>query len=163
MTGKEWKRLSRADLLEMLINQNKEIRQLEDKLEQAETKLRSRKIAIEEAGSIAEASLALNGVFDAVQAAGQQYLENIQRLSLYQEAVCAQMEQSCQQEVLQRLAETEKRCSAMEAETKVKCAEMIAKAKAESQAYWDEVEMRLENFCQEYTELRELLSVVIQK
>ena len=73
------------------------------------------------------------------------------------------MEQSCQEEVLQRLTETEKRCAAMETETKVKCAEMIAKAKAESRAYWDEVENRLENFCQEYTELRELLSVIMQK
>ena len=91
MTEKELKRLSRADLLEMLITQSKEIRRLEDKLEQAEDKLHSRQIAIDEAGSIAEASLALNGVFDAAQAAGQQYLENIQRLSLYQEAVCAQM------------------------------------------------------------------------
>ncbi|MDY4206788.1 MAG: hypothetical protein SOX85_04705 [Lachnospiraceae bacterium] len=163
MTEKELKRLSRADLLEMLITQSKKIRRLEDKLEQAEDKLHSRQIAIDEAGSIAEASLALNGVFDAAQAAGQQYLENIQRLSLYQEAVCAQMEQSCQEEVLQRLTETEKRCTAMETETKVKCAEMIAKAKAESRAYWDEVENRLENFCQEYTELRELLSVIIQK
>ena len=92
MTEKELKRLSRADLLEMLITQSKKIRQLEDKMEQAENKLHSRQIAIDEAGSIAEASLALNGVFDAAQAAGQQYLENIQRRSLYQEAVCAPME-----------------------------------------------------------------------
>ncbi len=40
-----------------------------------------RKIQIEEAGSIAEAALRLNGIFEAAQKAADQYLYNLQRMS----------------------------------------------------------------------------------
>ena len=54
------------------------IRELEE--EMAEWK-KSRRIELEKAGSIAEASLRLNGVFEAAQKAADQYLENLRRLS----------------------------------------------------------------------------------
>ena len=54
------------------------IKELEE--EMAEWK-KSRRIELEEAGSIAEASLRLNGVFEAAQKAADQYLENLRRLS----------------------------------------------------------------------------------
>lgn len=78
MTEKELKRLSRSELLEMLIGQMEENEKLKIELEQAREQVNSRQIAIDRAGSIAEAALALNGVFDAAQAAAAQYLENIQ-------------------------------------------------------------------------------------
>ena len=62
MKEKELKRLSRADLLEMLIDQSKELQEVREKLQQAEAELEKREIAISNAGSIAEASLMLNGV-----------------------------------------------------------------------------------------------------
>ena len=45
-------------------------------------------------------------------------------------------------------------------QTTEKCDEMLAKAKAESQAYWDEVSQRLEAFYNEHHGLRELLASV---
>ena len=54
------------------------IRELEE--EMAEWK-KSRRIELEKAGSIAEASLRLNGVFEAAQKAADQSLENLRRLS----------------------------------------------------------------------------------
>ena len=80
MTDKELKRLSRAELLEMLIAQSKRADELQEKLEKAEAELNSRQLKVDEAGSIAEASLRLNGVFEAAQAARAQYLENIRML-----------------------------------------------------------------------------------
>ena len=77
MTEKEIRRLSRADLLEMLIDQTREMNELRTRLEAAEKELASRRIRLEQAGSIAEAALKLNGVFEAAQAACNQYLENI--------------------------------------------------------------------------------------
>lgn len=75
MTDKELRRLSRSELLEMLIAQTEENRQLKIKLERAEAQLRDRRIAVEKAGSLAEAALQLNRVFDAVDKAAQQYLK----------------------------------------------------------------------------------------
>ena len=81
MTDKELRRLSRSELLEMLIAQTEENSQLKIRLKQAEAQLRDRRIEIDKAGSLAEAALSLNGVFQAAEAAAQQYLENIQRIS----------------------------------------------------------------------------------
>ncbi len=88
MTDKELKRLKRAELLEMLIAQMEENEKLKESLEKAQKALSDRRIIIDQAGSIADAAMRLNGVFDAAQAAAEQYLENIQRLNEEQEAVC---------------------------------------------------------------------------
>ena len=91
MTEKELRGLSRADLLELLIMESKKNQQLEEQLAEANAKLQSREITINNAGSIAEAALQLNGIFDAAQAASEQYLQNIMTLSQRQEEVCAEM------------------------------------------------------------------------
>lgn len=84
MTKKELRKLSRAELLELLIGQTKEVSALEEKLaqmqqenDQLSAQLADRQIVMQEAGSIAEASLRLNGVFDTAEKAAQEYLENI--------------------------------------------------------------------------------------
>lgn len=81
MTDKELKKLSRAELLELLLESNRENERLRKQLEKAKGLLANRAIEIENAGSIAEAALALNGVFEAAQKAADQYLENVRRLA----------------------------------------------------------------------------------
>ena len=81
MTDKELQKLSRIDLLELLLEKSKENEKLQEELEQVKAKRAEREIKIEKAGSIAEAALALNGVFEAAQAAADQYLENLRRIS----------------------------------------------------------------------------------
>lgn len=80
MNENELRKLKRVDLLELLISQGRENEELRRKLAEAEQKLADRQIKTDEAGSIAEAALRLNGVFEAAQAAADQYLENIKRL-----------------------------------------------------------------------------------
>lgn len=77
MTEKELRRLSRMDLLEMLLEQSKEVERLQTELETVKKQLNDRRIMEQEAGSIAEAALRLNKVFEAAQQAADQYLENI--------------------------------------------------------------------------------------
>ncbi len=81
MTDKDLKRLRRDELLEILIAQSKKMDQMQAELDAARAALESREILLREAGSIAEAALRINGVFEAAQAAAQQYLENIRRMS----------------------------------------------------------------------------------
>ncbi len=81
MTERELKKLSRADLLELLLNERRENEGLRLRLEEAEQKLADRKIQLEQAGSIAEAALQLNGVFAAAEAAAKQYLGSVRRLT----------------------------------------------------------------------------------
>ncbi|MDO5400556.1 MAG: hypothetical protein Q4F17_06200 [Eubacteriales bacterium] len=128
MTDKELKRLSRRDLLEMLLEQSRQMQQLQQQLDQAQEKLNSRALELSEAGSIAEAALKINGVFQAAQAAASQYLENIAQLSQRQEAVCRQMEQACSLRIQKRLEEAEKARAEMLAQTERECADRLAAA-----------------------------------
>ena len=77
MTEKELRHMSRSELLEMLIEQMEENERLKQSLAQAQAELRDRRITIDRTGSLAEAALALNGVFEAADKAAQQYLENV--------------------------------------------------------------------------------------
>lgn len=159
MTDNELKKLGRRELLEMLIDQSKEVQRLKEKLDEAEEKLKERKIIIDNAGSIAEASLHLNGVFEAAQAACQQYVDNISQLNERQEKMCLQMESESREKAENIIAEAEKKCADMELDTKQRCDEMVKKAQEESQAYWDEVSCKLEVFSEKYTELCQLLQL----
>lgn len=81
MTENELKSLSRKQLLELLLLQTQRADRLEAELEEAKRRIRDKKLIESEAGSIAEASLKLNGVFEAAQAAASQYVENVRRLN----------------------------------------------------------------------------------
>ena len=77
MTDKELASLKRNELLELLLMQTRRVRELEKENEELKAALEDRRILIEQSGSLAEASLKLNKVFEAAQAAADQYLENI--------------------------------------------------------------------------------------
>lgn len=79
-TENELRKLKRVDLLEMLLEQSQELERVKAQLEQAESELRSRKILLDNAGSIAEAAMQLNDIFTVAQKTADQYLENIRRL-----------------------------------------------------------------------------------
>lgn len=113
MVDKELKRMKRADLLDILLQQNREIDRLQQELKIANQQLANRQIKIETCGSIAEASLILNGVFETAQAACQQYIENIKQRSEQQERICTEMERR----------------------TKEKCEQMILDAQRQADAY----------------------------
>ena len=137
MTDQELHKLSRKDLLELLVSQGHEMEKLKEELEKiradlqkeletAQNRLQERQLQVEQAGSIAEAALQVNGVFEAAQAAAKQYLENIR----------------------QRSEQAEERCARIESE-----------AREKSESYWNEVSVRLQSFYQEHQGLKELLSM----
>ena len=77
MTEKELHKLKRGELLEMMLAQSREIDALRARVSELEEKLADREIRIRESGSIAEAALKINGIFEAAQAAADQYMENV--------------------------------------------------------------------------------------
>lgn len=80
MADKELKKFSRQELLEMLLEQTRRADELQEKLAAAEKKLEERSISIENAGSIAQAALKLNKVFEAADAAVAQYIESVKKM-----------------------------------------------------------------------------------
>lgn len=78
MTDKELRKLSKTDLLKLLIELSRENRQLNEQLHRAEAQLESRRLKIEDCGSIADAALRLSGVFEDAQRAADLYRENVE-------------------------------------------------------------------------------------
>ena len=64
----------------MLLAQTQENEKLKEELRCAQRQLSDRRLLQENAGSMAEAAMRLNAVFEAADRAAQQYLENV-RLS----------------------------------------------------------------------------------
>lgn len=106
MTAKELKRMSRGDLLELLLTVTRENEHLREQLSLLQQKLDDRAIEIENMGSLAEAVMKLNGVFEAAQAACDQYTEN-----------------------------TRLRCEKMQEDTKRNCQRMVAAAERMKRKY----------------------------
>ncbi len=153
MTNKELKKLSRSELLEMLIAKSREAETLKIQLKEERKKLEDRRIIIHNAGSIAEASLQLNGVFEAAQKAVEQYTENMQR----QADICAELEKESKKRAQKLLSDTEAKCADMEAQTQEKCEHMLKDAQQQAQTYWDEVSEKIVKLAEAQTGLKELL------
>lgn len=81
MTDRELRKLNRTELLELLLEKSRENERLRTQLEEAKEQLADRAIQLANAGSIAEAALELNGVFEAADRAASQYLENVRRIT----------------------------------------------------------------------------------
>ena len=97
MTDKELKRLSRTELLELLVNQVEENEALKAQVSALTAKLEERAIQIEESGSLAEAALKLSGIFSAADEAAERYLENRKRQA---DELCGEEEKGTQERCL---------------------------------------------------------------
>lgn len=161
MTDKELRKLNRRELLEILLEQSREIDRLRTRLEQAERQISDRQIVLDEAGSIAEASLQLNGVFKAAQQAADQYLESIGTLSRRQEEVCKKLETDSRRKADELLSGTQAMCEAMEIETREKCAKMTQEAQEKANLFWDEAQQKIWQLIDQQTGLRELLGGMV--
>lgn len=98
MTDRELKKLSRAELLEMLIEQSELCNKLQKKLDSALKEAENREITINHAGTLAEAAMKLSGVFKAADDAASLYLENIQRMEREAEEFHAEKIKAVQKE-----------------------------------------------------------------
>lgn len=163
MTDKELKRLSRAELLEMLIEKSREIEALREQLDDALAQLNDRALRIENAGTMAEAALRVNGVLDAAQQAGAQYLENMQQRQSQMEEACAQLEKQSRAEAERMLAEMQKQCRQMEQDTRRRCEEIRQSAEHEASRKWDDLFAALEQIHTENDQLRQMIEERIKK
>ena len=81
MTEKELRKLNRYELLEMLLAQSRKMERLERELAEANEKLNKRQRIVASSGTMAEAALRLNGVFEAADHAAEEYLSNIRLIA----------------------------------------------------------------------------------
>jgi cell division septum initiation protein DivIVA len=80
MTDKEFKRLNRAQLIEIIYRLQLQVDELTEQKQALESALEDRRLRIHNAGNIAEAALELNNCFLSAQNAADQYLNEIRVL-----------------------------------------------------------------------------------
>ena len=129
MTENEIKKLSRSDLLEILVEQSREIDNLNEVVAKLRSELEDRRIDIKSAGSIAEAALKVNGVFEAAQRAAQQYLDNVKRL----DSEHGIFVESQRRRLEARVDANEKKASEIISEAERRAAEIIAEAEKKAE------------------------------
>ena len=87
MTEKQLKNLTRGDLLELLLEQTKRADELQLQVDELTVQLESREITnISGVGTLADAALQLNGVFEAADKAAKEYIENAERFEAQKRA-----------------------------------------------------------------------------
>lgn len=133
MESKELKKMSRKDMLVILLEQTKRIRELEDELEKANEKLESKKVVFKNAGSLADAALQLSGIFNTAQEAATLYLSNIKELK-------EKSEEDIEKLRNKMLRDTERKCK---------------KREKEANEYIHKIELEVKNIVKENPSLKE--------
>ena len=148
MTERDLRRLSKTEMLTIIRDQEAEILQLRAESAKLEGELAARQLRAEECGSIAEAALQLNGVFQAAQQAADQYLVSIHsRESKINERIY-EMEREAEQRIQERLRSAEEQCRAMDMQ-----------ARRQAAAYWEQLRLLLDQYYQSHRGLAAMLSM----
>ncbi|MBO5870273.1 MAG: hypothetical protein J6Q89_05930 [Clostridia bacterium] len=158
MADKELKRLSRSELLEMLISQSEENELLRGQVKDLQNSLNERRIYIEQAGSIAEASLLINKVFESAEAAAQDYINNIKHLSDKQGDILKRNEEENQYLCQQMIEETKEKCKIIENDALKEAERIKSDAQQEASEYWNSIYLKLNSYVSNNSELKHLLS-----
>ena len=91
MVGKELKKMSRKELVDIIYQMKKNEQQMQEKISDLENELQDKRIRISEAGSIAEAAVNISNVFATAQKTADMYLQEIVCMKEDAEKECARM------------------------------------------------------------------------
>lgn len=86
MTDKEFKRLSRSQLIDIIYQFQLQVEQLTEQNQKLERKLADKRLRLRNAGNIADAALEMNNCFRDAQNAAEQYLSEIKAIRKETEA-----------------------------------------------------------------------------
>ena len=150
MPDRELRRMRRAELVEIILA----LKQTEDRLRAENAalsaQLQERQIHIENAGSIAQAALELNKVFEAAQAAADEYVASVRAANKNTDAAANALRAQAEAEAEQILAQaqnlkarTQKECDEQaeaaarsRAQTEADCKAMLARTQQEIRQRW---------------------------
>ncbi len=138
MKEKDLRHMGRRDLIELIAAMKKRELELDARVKELEARLEDRNIKITNAGSLAEAALSVNGVFEAAEAAADAYLRSIKEANETIEARVAHTVKECRRV----REEAERDAEKLLKDTEAQCVAMKAHAEAEIGKKWDEYTAR---------------------
>ena len=126
MTDKEFKRLSRSQLIEVIYQFQLKQDELIAENERLTKELADKRLRIAEAGSIAEAALAVNNVMQSAQNAAQQYLDEIRSMHAELDEECKNIRKKATEEAAEIIAQARREAASVQ--TRKQKANVPAKA-----------------------------------
>lgn len=130
MTDKEFKRLSRAQLIDIIYQFQLQVDELTEQNRELERELADKRLRLSDAGNIADAALEINGCFRSAQNAAEQYLNEIKAIR----------------------DETETERQRILAQAQAEAAAIIAEAKNTQGDYNSAIEAILQEYGQEHSD-----------
>lgn len=159
MSEKELQHLTRTELLEILLEREKENIALRAQVQELQAKLDDKLLTIDKVGSIAQASLVLNGIFEAAEASCQQYIQNVHSRSAKQDEINRQRDRESRAQAAALLQEARQKCQQMEQQTAARCQQMEARADAVVEEKWESISKRLTDLYASHQGLLELVNL----
>ena len=142
MTDKEFRRLKRAELIEIIYRLQKNEEELKAENETLQKQLEDRSTRIQEAGSIAEAVLSLNGIFEAAQKAADDYLREIHTMN---------------EETEQKIAKAKKQATEIIEAAEKQSREIKEKTDIEIENKWDGFAKKAKEMLLLHTQLNQMI------
>ena len=172
MTDKEFKRLGRAQLIDIIYQLQLQIEKLNAEKQALERELKDKRLRLSKAGNIAEAALEINDCFRSAQNAAEQYLNEInaireetqaqrQRIlaqaqaeaeAIVAEAKKKQMDSDSEIEAIREKTETEQQRLLVQAEAEASA--IVAGAKKKQMDMDSAIEAILEEYKQRHSNNR---------
>ena len=106
MTDKEFKRLSRSQLIDVIYQLQLKQEELSEENQKLKEALADKRLRISHAGNIAQAVLEINDCYQSAQRAAEQYLEEIRAMRNETEEDCRRLVEQAREEAARILAET---------------------------------------------------------
>ena len=108
MTDKEFKKLSRAQLIDIIYQLQLQIDKLNEEKQALENELADKRLRLRDAGNIADAALEMNDCFRSAQNAAEQYLNEIKAIREETEAERQRILSEAQAEAAAIIADAKK-------------------------------------------------------
>lgn len=168
MADRELRRMRRTELVEIIYALKQSEDQLKEQNAALTAQLQDRQLRVSKAGSIAQAAMELNKVFEAAQAAADDYLNSVQVTREDAEVAAAntlaqarseaqRILEQARTEADQLKAQARQECETMEAEaekkraqTEVDCKAMVEKAEQEVRDRWQAFDRKANELLDQY-------------
>lgn len=149
MTDKELKHLGRAELIDIIFELQKRCDEYDAEVDTLKRKLDKQELCISNAGSIAEAAIQINGVFEAAQAAANQYLNSIYAANKNMEASIAEAER----QKASMLATAREQANGIVAAAEQKAQQIEKEAAEHAQGEWAQFQQKANELLRAHEEL----------
>lgn len=153
MTDKELRQLNRAELIDIIYELQKRNKRCMEQNQKLQDALDDRVLRLNQSGSIAEAALKVNGIFESAQAAADQYLCSVRA----QNADLEQKKEKMQKECDTMLQTAEQKARKIVADAEEHARQITAEADKQAEEKWSRFQQKAQELIRVHEELQALV------